>query len=328
VGERKKTNSVILHGTIRSHLDGIGAATVKVAVATTTAPDPGPRGAPPPHPNHLPSGSSPRPPPLQAVARRRRPALVPKPASMLFHPSPLSIFFSHFRFVLQVVVTPMAMAACYGGGSGASECGSGPYGTGSGAPRRGGVAARAGRCISHHGCCLCCFAPCRSREPKGLKQQGAIYSGGYRGGLVPGAAMLGDDGGRGRNPTPCPGSVDAVVAGGPRPFYRGGGEGVQTCFSNGSSALRHVVAGHLTTGAAAGGPVYARRNPSPVFYRCRQRRHHEVPISLLEGVVRGVLAAVHLLVGHGYWSGEILARRCAGAVIDDAFGRRCTPWRR
>ena len=162
------------------------------------------RGAPPPHPNHLPSGSSPRPPPLQAVARRRRPALVPKPASMLFHPSPLSIFFSHFRFVLQVVVTPMAMAACYGGGSGASECGSGPYGTGSGAPRRGGVAARAGRCISHHGCCLCCFAPCRSREPKGLKQQGAIYSGGYRGGLVPGAAMLGDDGGRGRNPTPVP----------------------------------------------------------------------------------------------------------------------------
>jgi len=166
------------------------------------------------------------------------------------------------------------------------------------------------------------------REPKGLKQQGAIYSGGYRGGLVPGAAMLGDDGGRGRNPTPCPGSVDAVVAGGPRPFYRGGGEGVQTCFSNGSSALRHVVAGHLTTGAAAGGPVYARRNPSPVFYRCRQRRHHEVPISLLEGVVRGVPAAVHLLVGHGYWSREILARRCAGAVIDDAFGRRCTPWRR
>ena len=43
MGERKKTNSVILHGTIRSHLDGIGAATVKVAVATATAPDTGPR---------------------------------------------------------------------------------------------------------------------------------------------------------------------------------------------------------------------------------------------------------------------------------------------
>jgi len=42
VGERKKTNNTLLHGVVGSHLDGIGAATVKVAVATPTAPDPSP----------------------------------------------------------------------------------------------------------------------------------------------------------------------------------------------------------------------------------------------------------------------------------------------
>ena len=40
VGERKKTNSTLLHRAVGSHLDDIGAATVKVAVATTTAHDP------------------------------------------------------------------------------------------------------------------------------------------------------------------------------------------------------------------------------------------------------------------------------------------------
>ena len=42
VGERKKTNNTLLHGAVGSYLDGISAATVKIAVATTTAPDPGP----------------------------------------------------------------------------------------------------------------------------------------------------------------------------------------------------------------------------------------------------------------------------------------------
>ena len=38
VGERKKTNSALLHGAVRSHLDhiDIGAATVIVAVIATT----------------------------------------------------------------------------------------------------------------------------------------------------------------------------------------------------------------------------------------------------------------------------------------------------
>jgi len=67
------------------------------------------RGAPPPHPNHLPSGSSPRPPPLQAVARRRRPAMVPKPASKLFHPSPL-----HFLLSFPVCASSCSDAHGYG----------------------------------------------------------------------------------------------------------------------------------------------------------------------------------------------------------------------
>ena len=44
VGERKKTNNTLLHGAVGSHLDGICASTVKIAVATTTAPDPCPFG--------------------------------------------------------------------------------------------------------------------------------------------------------------------------------------------------------------------------------------------------------------------------------------------
>jgi len=42
VGERKKMNNALFRGGVGSHLEGIYAATAKVAVITTTAPDPGP----------------------------------------------------------------------------------------------------------------------------------------------------------------------------------------------------------------------------------------------------------------------------------------------
>ena len=42
MGEKKKTYNTFLYEAVGSHLGGIGAATVKVAVAATTAPDPGP----------------------------------------------------------------------------------------------------------------------------------------------------------------------------------------------------------------------------------------------------------------------------------------------